>query len=442
MTSPVAGTRSGEVTEATRRRWAARGRSVNRDFDVPPCPYSDEELAALVASGRRAAYLPPELSRAEDRPLLAAIFPRMASYAFLPGNEWPNVHDHSGWFDHEVAVDATLVGTDESDLAGLRRDGLRLLTLNEYAVAGYDLRELVGHFPDERATWSRLGSRTDGHLAAARFDSDTMAVGLGDEEPVAGSLLAAYDLHPEDRAPVLGARTSTIHPGHVTARAGRVATRSSRPITPSPTAGHLHDVWNSTFETFVRHGFHHELGLDVDDYRASLPHFDEQPIGLKGRLDVPVLVETRIPWRRQAELAGVRLSAGMRTSDVADREPPDQQPGPRPFAMWCNDWGQRFRDPIAPARARIQLAADERGATVAELVALEINHPHLSRQGRFFEAIGSAMVGLVDAVPVGSPRDRYPCIFHWRGAPELGSNLNPDAFSMFRPLIRATTIIR
>lgn len=440
MTTPLPEASAGEVTAAARRTWIARGRLVGRTFEVPPCPYADEELAALAVQGRRAAYLPPELASSEDRPLLARIFPRMGCYAFLPGNPWPNVRDHSGWFDHEVAVDTALTGTAEADLADLAGRGLRLLTLNEYVVAGHDLHELTGRFPDERATWSRLGSSTDGHLVAARFDSREMAVGLGDEKPVDGSLLAAFDLAPGDRAPILGARTSTVHPGHTPAPSGRTPVAEPRPATPRPTADRLREVWRSTVDTFVRHGFHVELGVDVDTYRASLPPFRNQPVTLSGRLDVPVLVETRIPWRRQAELAGVRLSAGMRTSEVADRDAHEHQPGP--YTLWCNDWGQRFVDPVAPAQARSQLADDEIGATVAELLALELNHAQLSRQGLFFEAIGSAMVGLTDAVPVGSPRDRYPCLYHWRGAPELGSNLNPQAFAMFRPLVRATLISR
>ena len=31
---------------------------------------------------------------------------------------------------------------------------------------------------------------------------------------------------------------------------------------------------------------------------------------------------------------------------------------------------------------------------------------------------------------------RFPCSYYWRGKPEIGANLHPTSFSIFRPLVR------
>ncbi|MEU9888876.1 hypothetical protein [Sphaerisporangium sp. NPDC051011] len=418
-------------------------------FQIPDCPLPDSALLSLARQDRYVGYLPPELAGAADRPALATMFPQMRSYAFLPGNAFENDADHWGWFDYEASIDAPRLGTSELELVtALREDGRRLLTLNEYAVASQDLHDSTGRYLDERATWARLGSRLDGRMVAARFDGKEMAIGLGDEEPVEGSLLVAYDLAPDDRPRVLGARTSTLGrepargPATVVRHAGRTLD-GGEPRSSGPSARDAFQAaWRDTTNTFLSYGFHHELGLSADRYLATLPKFPQQPEAYIGRMDVPVLVETRIPWRRQAALAGVRLSNGMRTSKVV-RLPSRHANERQPYVAWCTDWGRRFPGPIAPAAARDQLAADEVGATVAELLAMELARPDLSRSGKFFEAIGSVMNGLVDAVPVVSAEiTRFPCLFHWRGRPELGSNLNPDAYSIFRPLVRGTITTR
>ncbi|WGY00362.1 hypothetical protein QI633_17670 [Nocardioides sp. QY071] len=341
-------------------------------------------------------------------------------------------------------VDAPLRELDEADLlAALAQHDERLLTLNEYAVASQHHHERTGHYLDERATWSRLGSRIDGQLVAARFDGAAMAEGLGDEAPADGALLVAYDLSPGDRAKVLGARTSTrtVASARATDRLVETARRPSR-STPFPLDPQDHGARETlqrhACDAYVALGFAAELGMSEADYRASLPSIAPPPPALRGRLDVPVLVETRIPWRRQAELARIRFSYGVRTSEAVDIDEGARPPHRHPYVTWCNDWGRRFPLAIAPQDARSRLGADEIGGNIEELVAIEILYPAFSAAGHYFEAIGTRMAGLVDSVATGSGLgDRYPVLYRWRRQAELGANLTPRAYSIIRPLVRA-----
>lgn len=436
-----------QLTTRTREQWARRGAIVGLHFEVPPCPYTHSDLRRLASAGRQATYLPPELATVAARPRLAEIFPLMGSYAFWPGNPFLNDIDHAGWFDYAAVVDAPLRELDQaSTMTVLEERGERLLTLNEYAVASQDHHERTGRYLDERATWARLGSRIDGRLVAARFDGAEMAEGLGEEPPVDGSLLVAYDLSADDRARVLGARTSTrttsssppIDPLALTADDESARDHDIPRLSGPPGDDERAAVRRRTCDIYVALGFHDEIGMTESAYRQSLPTIGPQPAALRGRLDVPVLVETRIPWRRQAELGGVRFSYGVRTSEVADIDRSPRPRRPKPYVMWCNEWGARFPLPIAPGEVRGWLAADEICATIDELLAVELTRPGLSASGRFFEAAGSRMVDLVDAVPTGSGLgERYPVLYRWRGHAELGSNLTPRAYSIYRPLVRA-----
>ncbi|WP_432825530.1 hypothetical protein [Dactylosporangium sp. CA-092794] len=434
-----------ELTDTFRAIWSARGAAISWTFDVPPCPYDPGHLADLTASQRWVSYLPPELATPANRRLLAAIFPSMRSYAAHPDNAFTNDGDRSGWFDYDAAIDAPYRGTEEPQLVErLAKEQRTLLSLNEYIVASQDSKVFTGRYLDERSTWARIGSRLDGRLVAARFDGSEIAEGLGNEEPVDGSLLVAYDLEPADHGSVLGARSSgrPAAPRRSAADAG--ASMPIRPGAAAPAKARTKPdpaaAWRSITATYLRLGFHNELGISAEAYVASLPRFTRQPPGYRDRLGVPLLIEPRLPWQRQAQLAGIALSNGSRTSTYRPFDHRSELPD-RPYAAWFNDWAQRFAEPIAPGDARRQLAEDEIGANVHELVAMELAHPELSLAGRFFEAIGAVTHRMPDvSVASGTGRDRFPCIFHWRGRAEVGANLNPVAFSIFCPLIRGALI--
>src|SRR5580765_3248561 len=93
------------VTDVVREIWRVRGARVGETFDVPQCPYSVEDLAALDAAGRRLAYLPQSLATQSARPQLADVFPAMDDFALLADNSVTNDVDHAGWFDYEVVIE-------------------------------------------------------------------------------------------------------------------------------------------------------------------------------------------------------------------------------------------------------------------------------------------------------------------------------------------------
>lgn len=407
-----------EQTALQREIWRVRGERVGARYAVPQCPYSETELAVITASGGRMAYLPPELASQHARNLLGAIFPLLRCYAVHAGNAFPNTADRVGWFDYDAGIDAPYPDLDERGVRSvLAAAGRELLSLNQYIVASQDSQLLTGQYLDERRTWARVGTTFDGHAIAVRFDGPEMAEGLGDEEPVEGSLLVAYDLHPDDHGGMLGARTTS---------AGRARDLDLR--------------WHRQTDAYVAAGFAERLGMTARDYLASLPAFPAQPDAYRGRLDLPLVVETRIPWREQADLLGVVLSSGSRSFEYVPVDDRSRGPG-GPYAAWFTTWAQRFPDPIAPADALARLAGDEVGATVHDLLAAQVVQPGLSESGRFFEAIGQIAHGMSHDDFMTDPAvPRVPCLYHWRGRPEIGANLHPVAFSIFRPLVRGTRI--
>ncbi|WP_236792280.1 hypothetical protein [Amycolatopsis sp. GM8] len=403
-------------TRAQRAIWAER----DRRYPVPACPFTAEELKAIAVAGRRVAYLPPELAGRGGPSRLGRIFPAMNSDPVTEGMSFANDADAGGWFDYDATADPPYSDLDEPDLlAALERGQRRLLTLNQYVVAAQDTKLFTGRYLDERRSWVRLGTRVDGRLIAARFDGAEMAEGLGDEEPVDGSLLVAYDVQAGDRGPVLGARSGSLRPPLGTPDAATERARIA--------------------DLYVRAGFPGALGMPAGEYTASLPLIVPAPPDYRGLFDVPLIVETRIPWREQAILLGIALSSGTRRTEY---EPHDCASAPQraPYSAWFTGWGQRFPEPIAPDAARARLRRDaEAGGSLPELIAMLAAHPEFSATGRFFEAIGAVAQDMVNPGLAGEGTHlRTPCVFHWRGRPEIGANLHPTAFSVFRPLVRGS----
>jgi hypothetical protein len=345
-----------------------------------------------------------------------------------------------GWFDYETAIDAPNVETDEADLLSLTRGaGRTLLDLNQYIVASQDSFVLLGRYLDDTDTWSRISAQVDGHLVACRFDGPGPAP-MG-EQPAVGCLLVGYDLDSGDRGPVLGGRSSTRVDQAAASRDTTVGYRAL-PV-PSLTPDDLPGERRRILARYVELGFHEHLGLADDDYISSFPDIGVQPTQYRGRFDVPLLVETRIDWRDQADLADIARGGG--SLNLAYR-PVDRRSAvlPSPYAGWFTWWGQRFHAPIAPDAARTQLATDEVGANLNELIAFHIAHPELNESGRFFEPLGYVLDGSFPTGLTGFDDDilRTACMYRWRGRPEIGANLHPSAFSVFRPLLRGTVVAR
>jgi hypothetical protein len=433
-TSPAAVTRLHEAL------WQERGARSGACYAVTPCPYSAAELAAFAAGGRQVAFLPPELATQSGRHRLGMVFPAMASYALLGDNPVSNDLSPSGWFDYESVGPVPYAGlAEDALLRRLAADGRTLLSLNQYIVATQDHHHFSGRYLDETTTWARVSSRFDGRLVAAVVEGRAQPPGFV-ETPVEGSLRVAHDLLPGDRERRLGARSTSraSEVGHVAEPAGHQAVPPvAAALRLYPPASGLEQAWHRLAKRYVDLGFPGELSMSEGDYRRSLPRFGPQPAEYEGRFDVPLLIDPRVPWQRQCDLAGIRVSrhsqtAGYRPWDLTTAAPA------LPYAGWFNRWGKRFAEPTAPGTARTRLASDEVGGSILELIAMELACPALSRNARYFEAIG-----LVTS-PVATDsetNERTPMLNRTRrDEAQIACNLHPVAYSTFRPLVRGHRI--
>lgn len=186
------------LTQIHQAIWQVRGEIVGATHEVTPCPYTQEGLADLEANGKRVGYLPAELATQQTRHKLGEMFPKMQSHSVKEGNSVTNDENPDGWFDYEAAIDAPYLDTKEDKLMDkIKKDGRRILTLNEYIVAGQDSKLFTGRYLDEVRTWVRLGSRYDGRVVDARFHSD-------------GYLYVYSGLDADDHGPGLGGRSSGV----------------------------------------------------------------------------------------------------------------------------------------------------------------------------------------------------------------------------------------
>jgi hypothetical protein len=430
------------VTAAFRGLWSVRGIEMGLAVDVSDCPYTAAELSQLAGQRRRPAFLPAELATQADRARLAKLFPLLLSWAVNEDNVVTNDADAWGWFDYETDTAAPHTDLNEAGLrSNAARDDRTLLTLNQYIVASEDNQLASGEYLDQTGSWSRLGSRFDGRAVACRFDGPKPADDLYAEEPAVGCLLVAYDLGSEDLGPSLGGRTSTRVQDVSRASEPRLAYDIAR--MPVPSVGDLAAERARIIAAFIAVGFHEHLGLDAADYAASFPAIAKQSEQYRGRFDLPLLVETRISWREQAALVGIALGGGQLNLDYV---PLNERTAvlPAPYAGWFTWWGQRFDAPITADDARAALADDEVGANLNELIALHVAHPELNEAGRFFEPLGYLLDGSFATGLSGFDDSivRTACMYRWRGRPEIGANLHPKEFSIFRPLVRGAAVAR
>lgn len=147
--------------------WQQRGAFVSESYEVTPCPYSQEEIAGLEANGNRLGFLPAELAREQARVVLGKMFPKMEDLLLVSNVEEnksvKNIANYSGWFDYETSTGAPYLDTSEGQLLErIRRDGRRIITLNEYIVASQDNRIFTGDYLDNGETSVRLGTIYEG----------------------------------------------------------------------------------------------------------------------------------------------------------------------------------------------------------------------------------------------------------------------------------------
>jgi len=161
-------------------------------------------------------------------------------------------------------------------------------------------------------------------------------------------------------------------------------------LTASETDISLQLEWSRQASKFIELGFHKKLGLSEEQYLATLPKFGSQPEGFKGRFDIPVLVETRVPPRSQLELAGFEAYLeGLEVYDWPGDPKGYKTPG-MPYVAWVQDGSKSLNKSVEEVRRG--LAPDERGATLLDGTGLVIAHTELLK-GHYIHLPGSEVGG-------------------------------------------------
>lgn len=201
---------------------------------------------------------------------------------------------------------------------------------------------------------------------------------------------------------------------------------------PQPVELDLGFEWQRQASRYTKLGYHAELNLTEEDYLTSLPKFEPQPQEYKGKFDIPLLVETRIPWKKQAELSGIVISDYLlsRMNETGEWDGNPSKTPSVPYSGYFNSWGQRFTQKISPFDARKKLTKDECGAGPHEGIAMQVAHPEFTQGGKYFDLIGYR---------VGS--DSVVCLDHWNGRPRLDADWGDSANPHYRPLVHGSKIV-
>lgn len=165
---------------------------------MSPCAYTQERIDELKRRGRGIGYLPKELSTQETRYKLGKISPAMGSNSVREGNLVTNDENPHDWFDYDITIDAPHLNTNEKQLfQEVEDEGRKLMSENQYIVAGWDSKLFTGKYLDQDSTWARVASRNEGRLVNVYFDSY-------------GDLRADSGLEPDDRYPDIGGRCAVV----------------------------------------------------------------------------------------------------------------------------------------------------------------------------------------------------------------------------------------
>ena len=185
------------VTRIFQAIWQAREKLANGvKFEVTPCSFSQDELTRFERENRGVSYLPESCATQGNRYVLGTVFPKMEHGSLRRNNIFPNSNSPSGWFDYEKSIKAPYLRIMENEFSDrLFRKGMKLLSLNQYAVAGQDSKLFREQYLDEEDTWTYVNSCIGGNLAQARFNPD-------------GAFSVIWNLYSWDSSSVVGVRSS------------------------------------------------------------------------------------------------------------------------------------------------------------------------------------------------------------------------------------------
>jgi len=131
--------------------------------------------------------------------------------------------------------------------------------------------------------------------------------------------------------------------------------------------------WQRQANSFIELGFHTELNLTKKEYFKSLPKFEAQPEEYRGRLDIPVIVETRIPLERMFILLDI-YDHFSRADSVKNWEKDEFETPKTPYTTWLKKLND-YLDVSANA-VRKTLKPDERGGNFLDGIAFYLSNPY------------------------------------------------------------------
>lgn len=183
----------------------------------------------------------------------------------------------------------------------------------------------------------------------------------------------------------------------------------------------LEEEWQRQAQGLIKLGFYSELGLTEEKYLESLPKFTPQPESFKGRLNTPVLVETRISPKRQSKLAGIQYVLDGLNVKNWDKDPKKYKTPDSPYTVWMDEGARNMNRKVQDVRRN--LVSDERGGTELDGIALYIAKPNIL-QTRFLDLPGTSV------------RSVYaPSLDLWDGKPRLGYDFVAGADPEFGSLV-------
>ena len=164
----------------------------------------------------------------------------------------------------------------------------------------------------------------------------------------------------------------------------------------------LEEEWNRQSQNLAAL-FVKELGLTNEQYIASLPKFELQPKEYKGRLDIPVIVETRVPLEKMLKLVGINkyFNVGL----IKEWEKDKFETPKTPYTTWLNDSSINLNKSVDTVRKGLK--SDERGGTVFDGIALYLRDPKILEH-HFLDLPGSQVVS-----------GRAPYLNRWNEQPRL-----------------------
>jgi len=144
----------------------------------------------------------------------------------------------------------------------------------------------------------------------------------------------------------------------------------------------LKTEWSRQAKLLITLGFHKQLRLSEKEYLSSLPLFEPQPESFKGKFDIPVLVEPRIPVAQLCKLATIMYPRSDFSFNDWHQHPDGEWCEPvggyttpnNAYVTWMQDGSHRDVEKLTIRR---HLAPNEKEATFHEGLALYIAHPEI-----------------------------------------------------------------